>query len=73
MVKRVKGSRVELRRGEEPKRRAVNQVKRLKLRRGEENRETRRKEEEDPYIDICIEELRRRIKQEEGAADGTMR
>ena len=64
-VTQVKGSQVEVKRGEELKKRAVNLIKKLKLRKGAKNRETEEKDE-DPDIDITIEEIRRRIREEKG-------
>ena len=66
-VTKVKGSQVEVKRGEELKKRAVNLIKKLKLRKGAKNRETEEKDE-DPDIDITIEEIRRRIREEKGVA-----
>ena len=64
-VTQVKGSQVELKRGEDLKRRALNLVKKVKFRQGERKRETKSKDLEDPDIDITIEEIRRRIRQEQ--------
>ena len=69
-VTQVKGSQVEVKRGEEVKRRALNLVKKLKLRSQEENRETKKKDTEEPDIDISIDEIRRRIREEKEAAEG---
>ena len=63
-VIKVKGSQVELMRGDDRKRRALNLVKKVKFRQGGEKRETKSKDTEDPDIDITIEEIRRRIRQE---------
>ena len=60
----VKGSQEELRRGEDRKRRALNLVKKVKFRQGEERRESKSKDTEDPDIDITFEDIRRRIRQE---------
>ena len=68
-VTKVKGSQVELKRGEEVKKRAVNLVKKIKWRKEEEKRETKNRDTEDPDIDISIEEIRRRIRQEKEAAE----
>ena len=68
-VTQVKGSQVELKRGEDRKRRALNLVKKVKFRQGAENRETKSKDNEDPDIDITIEEIRRRIRQEKEVAE----
>ena len=68
-VTQVKGSQVELKRGEDRKRRALNLVKKVKFRQGAENRETKSKDTEDPDIDITIEEIRRRIRQEKEVAE----
>ena len=65
----MKGSQVQLKRGEEVKRRAVNLVKKIKWRKGEEKRETKSRDTEDPDIDISIEEIRKRIRQEKEAAE----
>ena len=48
----------------------MNLIKKIKFREGTENRETKRRDEEDPDIDISIEELRRRIREEKKAAGG---
>ena len=69
-VTQVKGSQVEVKRGEEVKRRALNLIKKLKYRREGENRETKSRDDEDPDIDITIEEVRRRIREEKEAAAG---
>ena len=55
---------MELRRGEDRKRRALNLVKKVKFRQGEERRESKSKDTEDPDIDITFEDIRRRIRQE---------
>ena len=56
---------MELKRGEDHlKRRALNLVKKVKFRQGAEGRETKSIDTEDPDIDITIEEIRRRIRQE---------
>ena len=68
-VTKVKGSQVELKRGEEVKKRAVNLVKKIKWRKEEDKRETKNRDSEDPDIDISIEEIRRRIRQEKEAAE----
>ena len=68
-VTQVKGSQVQLKRGEEVKRRAVNLVKKIKWRKGEEKRETKIRDMEDPDIDISIEEIRKRIGEEKEAAE----
>ena len=68
-VTQVKGSQVELKRGEDRKRRALNLVKKVKFRQGAENRETKSKDTEDPDIDITIKEIRRRIRQEKEVAE----
>ena len=60
----VSGSQVEVERGEEVKKRAINLFKKMKLRKGAEKRETKKNDEEDPDIDILIEEIRRRIREE---------
>ena len=65
----VKGSQVQLKRGDEVKRRAVNLVKKIKWRKGEEKRETKIRDMEDPDIDISIEEIRKRIREEKEAAE----
>ena len=67
-VTKVKRSQVEVKRGGEIKRRALNLIKKIKLREGADKRETKKKEDEDPDIDITIEEIRRRIKEEREAA-----
>ena len=54
--------------GEEVKRRALNLIKKIKFRNGGEKRETKRKDKEEPDIDISIEEIRRRIREEKEAA-----
>ena len=61
---------MEVKRGEEVKRRALNLIKKIKFRKGEEKQETKRQEEEDPDIDISIEEIRRKIREEKEAAEG---
>ena len=48
----------------------MNLIKKIKFREGTENRETKRRDEEDPDIDISMEELRRRIREEKKAAGG---
>ena len=63
-VTQVKGSQVELKRGDDLKRRALNLVKKVKFRQGAEGRETKSIDKEDPDIDTTIEEIRRRIRQE---------
>ena len=68
-VTQVNGSQVQLKRGDEVKRRAVNLVKKIKWRKGEEKRETKIRDTEDPDIDISIEEIRKRIRQEKEAAE----
>ena len=68
-VTQVKGSQVVLKRGEEVKRRALNLVKKIKFRKGEEKRETKNRDTEDPDIDISIEEIRKRIREEKEAAE----
>ena len=50
-VTQVKGSQVELKRGEDRKRRALNLVKKVKFRQGEEKRETKSKITEDADIE----------------------
>ena len=60
----MKGSHVELKRGEDRKRRALNLLKKVKFRQGEGKRETKSKDTEDPDMDITIKEIRRRIRQE---------
>ena len=60
----MKGSQVELKRGEDRKRRALNLLKKVKFRQGEGKRETKSKDMEDPDMDITIKEIRRRIRQE---------
>ena len=57
---------MEVKRGEEVKKRALNLIKKIKFRKGYEKRETKVKEE-DPDIDITIEEIRRRIREEKEA------
>ena len=57
---------MEVKRGEEVKRRALNLIKKIKFRKGSERRETKVKDE-DPDIDITIEEIRRRIREEKEA------
>ena len=69
MVTQGKELQVELKRGEEVKKRAVNLVKKIKRRKEEENRVTKNRDTEDPDIDISIEEIRRRIRQEKEAAE----
>ena len=69
-VTQVKGSQVEVKRGEEVKRRALNLIKKLKFRNRAENRETKKSDEEDPDIDISIEEIRKQIREEKEAAEG---
>ena len=69
-VTQVKGSQVEVQRGEEIKRRALNLIKKIKFRKEAENRETKRQKDEDPDIDITIEEIRRKIREEKEAAKG---
>ena len=69
MVTQGKELQEELKRGEEVKKRAVNLVKKIKRRKEEENRETKNRDTEDPDIDISIEEIRRRIRQEKEAAE----
>ena len=68
-VTKVNGSQLEVKRGEEVKKRALNLIKKIKFRK-EEKRETKIKEDEDPDIDITIEEIRRRIREEKEAARG---
>ena len=67
-VTKVKGAQVEVQRGEEIKKRALNLIKKLKLRGGAEKRETKEKYDEDPDIDISIEEVRESIRREKEAA-----
>ena len=67
---KVKGSQVEVQRGEEVKRRALNLIKKVKFRQAAENRETKKSDEEDPDIDISIEEIRKQIREEKEAAEG---
>ena len=69
-VTQVKGSQVEVKRGQEVKKRAMNLIKKIKLRKGVKSRETKENEDEDPDIDITIEEIRRRIREEKEAAAG---
>ena len=64
----MNGSQLEVKRGEEVKKRALNLIKKLKVRKGENKRETKDRDDEDPDIDITIEEIRRRIKEEKEAA-----
>ena len=71
-VTQVKGSQVEVKRGDEVKRRALNLIKKIKSRKGAEKRETK-EIEEDPDIDITIEEIRERIRKEKDAAEGGAR
>ena len=52
------------------KKRALNLVKKIKFRKEEEKRETKIKDTEEPDIDISIEEIRRRIRQEKEVAAG---
>ena len=59
---------MEVKRGEEVKRRALNLIKKIKYRKEEKNRETKNRDDEDPDIDITIEEVRRRIREEKEAA-----
>ena len=61
---------MEVKRGEEVKRRALNLIKKLKFRMEGENRETKSRDDEDPDIDITIEEVRRRIREEKEVAAG---
>ena len=61
---------MEAKRGEDVKKRALNLVKKLKFRKGSEKRETKEYDDEDPDIDITIEEIRRRIREEKEAAEG---
>ena len=70
MIQQVKGVQVEVKRGEEVKKRAMNLIKKLKLRKGAKNRETKENDEENPDIDITIEEIRRRIREEKQASVG---
>ena len=58
---------MELKRGEDLKRRALNLVK-VKFRQEENVRETKRKDTEDPNTDISMEEIRETIRQEKEAA-----
>ena len=51
-------------------RRALNLVKKRKPRNKEDNQETKRKDTEDPDIDISIDKIRRRIREEKEAAKG---
>ena len=69
-VTQVKGSQVEVKRGEDVKRRALNLIKKIKFRKEGENQETKNRDDEDPDIDITIEEVRRRIREEKEAAEG---
>ena len=66
MVTKVNGSQLEVKRGEEVKKRALNLIKKIKFRK--EERETENRDDEDPEIDISIEEIRRRIREEKEAA-----
>ena len=68
-VTQVKGSQVEVQRGEEVKRRALNLIKKIKFRMGAQVRETKKENDEDPDIDISIEEIRRRIREEKEATE----
>ena len=43
---------MEVKRGEEVKRRALNLIKKIKFRKEEKNRETKNRDDEDPDIDI---------------------
>ena len=67
-VTQVKGSQVEVKRGEEVKKRALNLIKKLKFRKGAKIRETKEKDDEDPDIDISIEEIRKQIREEKEAS-----
>ena len=69
-VTQVKGSQVEVKRGQEVKKRAMNLIKKIKFRKGVKYRETKENDEEDPDIDVTIEEIRRRIREEKEAAAG---
>ena len=60
---------MEVKRGEEVKR-AINLIKKIKHRKGAEKQETKENNDEDPDIDITIEEIRRRIREEKEAAAG---
>ena len=59
---------MEVKRGEQVKRRALNLVKKVKFRQEERKRETERRDKKEPEIDISIEEIRRRIREEKEAA-----
>ena len=48
---------------------AYRATPKIKRRKEEENRETKNRDTEDPDIDISIEEIRRRIRQEKEAAE----
>ena len=67
-VTKVQGSQVEVKRGEQVKRRALNLVKKVKFRQEERKRETERRDKKEPEIDISIEEIRRKIREEKEAA-----
>ena len=59
---------MEVQRGEEIKKRALNLIKKLKLRIEAEKRETKKKYDKDPDIDVSIEEIRESIRKEKEAA-----
>ena len=44
--------------------------KKIKFRKGAENQETKKSDEEDPDVDISIEEIRRKIREEKEAEGG---
>ena len=67
-VTKVNGSQVEVKRGDEVKRRALNLVKKIKFRIEDKNRETKNIDDEDPDIDISIEEIRKQIREEKEAS-----
>ena len=59
---------LEVKRGEEVKKRALNLIKKIKFRKEQVERETENRDDEDPDIDVSIEEIRRRIREEKEAA-----
>ena len=67
-VTKVKGSQVEAQRGEEVKSRALTLIKKIKFKSEEEKRGTKRRDKEEPDINISIQEIRKRIREEKEAA-----